>query len=120
MFKWRATYHWKALHEDYNFALDLISIECMHAKLWDPKVGTPATLTILGLPLESLGTKCHLDVGLVERHIVYYKGEGGGFPQVRAVVSLVNPSLSVAHPSTKSVPTMHYQLVVWFCANQCE
>jgi len=28
------------------------------------------------------GTKCHLDVGLVERHIVYYKGEGGGFPQV--------------------------------------
>ncbi len=25
------------------------------------------------------GTKCHLDVGFVERHIVYYKGEGGGF-----------------------------------------
>jgi hypothetical protein len=24
-------------------------------------------------------------------HIVYYKGEGGGFPQVRAVVSLVCP-----------------------------
>jgi hypothetical protein len=24
--------------------------------------------------------KCHLDVGLVERHIVYYKGEGDGFP----------------------------------------
>jgi len=29
---------------------------------------------ILGLP------KCHLDMGLVERHKVYYKGEGGGFP----------------------------------------
>jgi hypothetical protein len=29
------------------------------------------------------GTKCHLDVGLVERHIVYYKGEGGGFPKSR-------------------------------------
>jgi hypothetical protein len=27
------------------------------------------------------GTKCHLDVGLVERHKVYYKGEGGGFPK---------------------------------------
>jgi hypothetical protein len=27
-------------------------------------------------------TKCHLDVGLVERHIIYYKGVGGGFPQV--------------------------------------
>jgi hypothetical protein len=23
-------------------------------------------------------TKCHLDVGLVEIHIVYYKGGGGG------------------------------------------
>jgi hypothetical protein len=36
--------------------------------------------------------KCHLDVGLVERHKIYYKGEGGGFPQVRAVVSFVSPS----------------------------
>jgi len=35
---------------------------------------------------------CHLNVGLVERHIVYYKGEGGGFSQVWVVVSLVNPS----------------------------
>jgi len=25
-------------------------------------------------------TKNQLDVGLVERHKVYYKGEGGGFP----------------------------------------
>jgi hypothetical protein len=38
------------------------------------------TLAISGLALESLGTKSHLDVGLVERHIIYYKGEGGGFP----------------------------------------
>jgi len=43
----------------------------------------------------------------VERHRVYYKGEGGGFPQVRAVVSLVNSSLPVARPNTKSAPTMH-------------
>jgi hypothetical protein len=55
----------------------------------------------------SPGTKCHLDVGLVERHRVYYKGEGGDFPQVRAVMSLVSLSLPVAHPSTKSAPTMH-------------
>ncbi len=52
-------------------------------------------------------TKYHLDVGLVERHIVYYKGEGGGFPQVRAVVSLVSPSLPVVRPSTKSASTLH-------------
>jgi hypothetical protein len=38
-----------------------------------------------------LGKKSHLDVGPVERSKVYYKGEGGGFPQVRAVVSLVCP-----------------------------
>jgi hypothetical protein len=37
-------------------------------------------------------TKCHLDVGLVERHKTYYKGEGGGFPQVRALVNPVSPS----------------------------
>jgi len=37
-------------------------------------------------------TKGHLDVSLVERHRVYYKGEGGGFPQVRAMVNVVNPS----------------------------
>jgi hypothetical protein len=52
-------------------------------------------------------TKCHLDVGLVVRHKVYYKGEGGGFPQVRAMVSLVNLSLLVVRPSNKNVPTMH-------------
>jgi hypothetical protein len=35
------------------------------------------------------GEKSHLDVGRVERSKLYYKGEGGGFPQVRAVVSLL-------------------------------
>jgi hypothetical protein len=33
--------------------------------------------------------KSHLDVGSVASHRVYYKGEGGGLPQVRAVVSLM-------------------------------
>ncbi len=64
-------------------------------------------MRISGLPLGSPGTKCQLDVGLVERHKVYYKGEGGGFPQVRAKVNLMSPSLLVARPSTKSAPTMH-------------
>jgi hypothetical protein len=69
-------------------------------------MGVP-TLAILGLPLGSLGTKCHLDVGFVKRHIVYYKGEGGGFPQVQAMVSLVSLSLLEVHPSTKSALAMH-------------
>jgi len=59
------------------------------------------------LALESPRTKCHLDVNLMERHKVYYKGEGGGFSQVRAMVNLVSPNLPVVYPSTKSVLTMH-------------
>jgi len=69
-------------------------------------VGIPI-LAISGLPLGSPGTKSHLDVGLMERHRVYYKGEGGDFPQVRAMVSLMSLNLPVARPSTKSVQTMH-------------
>jgi hypothetical protein len=69
-------------------------------------VGVP-TLGILKLPFESLGTKYHLGVGPVTMHIVYYKGEGGGFPQVWAVVSLVNSCLPVVHPCTKSAQITH-------------
>jgi hypothetical protein len=56
------------------------------------------------LTLAIIETKCHLDVSLVERHKVYYKGEGGGFPQAWAVVSL---SLPVVFSSIKSAPAMH-------------
>jgi hypothetical protein len=72
-----------------------------------PKVTRIPTLGILKLRFGKLGTKCNLDVGLVERHRVYYKGEGGGFPQVRVMVSLMSPSLLVVHFSTKSAPIMH-------------
>ncbi len=105
--KWHATYYWKALDEGYDFALDFISIGGLHTKLWGPKVAGVPILGISGLPFGSPGTKCHLDVGLVERHKVYYKGEGDGFPQVWAVMSLMSPSLPVACPSTKSAQTMH-------------
>jgi hypothetical protein len=40
-------------------------------------------------------------MGLMERRIIYYKGKGGGFLQVRAVVSFVNPRSPVALPNTK-------------------
>ncbi len=105
--RWRATYRWKDVDEGYNFALNLISIGGLHTKLWDPKVVEVLILAISRLPFESPKTKCHLDVGPVERHIVYYKGEGGGFPQIQVLVSLVSPNLPMAHPNTKSAPTMH-------------
>jgi len=88
------TYCWKDLDKDYNFVSNLISIEGLQTKLWGPKVTGVPTLTISGLPLGSPETKSHLDVDLMERHRVYYKGEGGGFPQVRAMMSLVSPNCS--------------------------
>jgi hypothetical protein len=90
--KWRATCHWKALDEGYNFDLNFILIGGIHKNLWGPKVEEVPTLAISRLPNGSLETKNHSDVGLVERCRVYYKGEGGGFPQVQVVVSLVSPS----------------------------
>jgi hypothetical protein len=61
--RWRATYRWKALDEGYNFALNLISIRGLHAKLWRLKVARVLTLVISGLPFGNPGTKNHLDVG---------------------------------------------------------
>ncbi len=61
-------------------------------------------MVVLRLLLGSLGIKSHLNVGAVERHKKYYTGEGGGFPQVWAMVSLVSPRLPVPCPSTKGAP----------------
>ncbi len=66
----------------------------MHQKLCAPKVAGVPVVGIFALPLGSPETKNHLDVTPVERRRVYYKGEGGGFPQVRAMMSLVSPSCS--------------------------
>jgi hypothetical protein len=72
-----------------------------------PKVARVPSLRISGLPFGSPEIKNHLNVALVERHKIYYKGEGVGFPQVWAVMNLVSLSLPVACPSTKSAQTMH-------------
>jgi hypothetical protein len=106
---------WKTIDKGYNFASDLISIEGLQRKLWAPKIEGVPSLRILGLPLGSHGTKNHLDVAPVERHrVVYYKGEGGGFPQVRAVMSLVSPSCLwfVLEPKVLQLCTNHLVLVL--------
>jgi hypothetical protein len=90
-YRGRATYRWKALDESYNFASDLTSIRGLLAKLWGSKISKVPAGGISGLPLGSPGKNSHLDVASVKSCRVYYKGEGGGFPQVRAVVSLVCP-----------------------------
>jgi hypothetical protein len=112
---WRAIYHWKALDRGYNFALDLIAIEGLHVKLWGPKVVEVPVVGISGFPLRSPRTKCHLDVVPVGRRKEYYKGEGDGFPQVRAMVSLMSPSCPwlVLAPKVFQLCTNH--LVLAFC-----
>jgi hypothetical protein len=73
----------------YNLAWDRISIRGLFAKLWGSKSHGSLNLGDFGTPTLESWDKNHLDVGPVERCKIYYKGEGGGFPQVRAVVSLV-------------------------------
>ncbi len=87
-----ATRRWKALDESYKFGSKLVPIRVWGEKLWTPKVPGVQTGTILGLLLESLGKNSHLDVTSVWSCREYYKGEGGGFPRVRAVVNQVSPS----------------------------
>ncbi len=103
VFKWRVTYHWKDFNEGRSFALELIAIGGLHAKLYVPKITGVLVMRIPILSLGSPGIKCHLNVGLVEKHIVYYKGEGGGFPQIRAVVSFMSSNLPVVRPNTKTM-----------------
>jgi hypothetical protein len=89
----RVTYRWKALDESYNFASNHIAIEALHKKLCALKVP---------------GEKSHLDVGSMESHRVYYKGEG------RAVVSLVCPCCPwlVLAPKVFQLCTNHFVWVV--------
>jgi hypothetical protein len=102
--RWSVTHHLKALEESYKFVSNFIPIGGLSKKLWSFKVPGVRTRTVSGLLLGSFETKSHLDVGAVERHRIYYMGEGGGFPQVQAVLSRVSPELPVACPSTKGVP----------------
>jgi len=83
------------------------SRESSLARFWDSHSGV-------------LREKSHLDVGLVEKCRVYYKGEGGGFPQVQAVVSLVCPCCLwlVLAPKVLQLCTNH--LVRGLCAGPCE
>jgi len=84
-----ATRSWKALDESYNFGLELVPIRVWGEELWPSKVPGLQPGTVSGLQLASPGKKSHLDVASAESYRIYYMGEGGGFPRVRAVMSLV-------------------------------
>jgi hypothetical protein len=98
-----STHHWKALDKSYNFALDLVPIRGLSKKLWSCKVAGVQTVAVSRLLLGSPRTKSHSNVGAVGRHKEYYMEEGGGFPQVQGMVSLVSLELLTACPSTEGV-----------------
>ncbi len=98
----------------YNFALNLTSIGGLHTKLWASKVTKVPILGFSGLPLGSPETKWHLGAGPMARHREYYKGKGGGFPQVWVVVNFVRSCLLMVRSCTKNVQLCINQLVVWF------
>jgi len=105
--RWHATYHWNFFNKGYNFALNLISIWGLYKKLWTFKVTRDPISRISRLPTwESLDTMT-FGCRPCDEAQEYYKGEGGGFPQVRAVVNLVNLCLFVVHSCTKSAPITH-------------
>jgi len=72
---WRELQLWFRPRPDLSLGRGAMSVQ---------SPGTP-TRDSFGTP----GKKSHLDVASVESCWVYYMGEGGGFPRVRAVVSLV-------------------------------
>jgi len=72
------------------------------------------TLTISGLRSGSLRTKSHLDVRPLGNHRIYYKEEGGGFPQIQAVMNLVCLSCPwlILAPKVLQLCTNHFVLVL--------
>ncbi len=70
--------------EGYNFSSNLISIKGLHTKLWGPKVTKVPTLEISKLPFGSPKTKCHLDVGLVERTKYNIRGKVVASPKSKS------------------------------------
>jgi len=111
------TYLWKALNESYNFASNCISIWGLLAKLWASKVVGIPIGAISGLPLESPEREKPFGCGLRDQS--QNKGEGGGFSQVRAVVSLVCPCCLwiVLAPKVLQLCTNHF---VWVVCRPCE
>jgi len=77
------------------------SQECSLTRFWNSHAGVSEE-------------KSHLDVGPVESYKVHYKGEGGGFPQVRAMVSLVCPCCLwlIRAPKLLQLCTNHFVWVV--------
>jgi len=98
---WRGLQLWFRPHCDQTLQSGVTSVQ---------SPGTP-TGTISGFQLGSPGKKSHLDVVPKMWRIEYYMGEGGDFPRVRAVVSLVVQSARGLSQHPKGVPEC--ELTTW-------
>jgi hypothetical protein len=110
--RWRATYHWKALDKGYNFALDLISIGGLHAKLRESQMWKfrDSHLGILG----------QNDIWvLVQWRSTKYiiKGKVVMFRPWWVLWVQVCPWLILASKVLQLCTNQH---IVWFCASSCE
>ncbi len=117
--KQRATCRWKVLDKTYNFASTSPRSEVCSQSYWAPKSQECPLARFQDSHTGVSGEKSHLDVGPVERSRVYYNGEGGSFPQVWAVVSLMCSCCSwlVLTPKVLQLCTNHF---VWFVCRPCE
>jgi hypothetical protein len=97
----------KAINKGYNFTLNLTSIGGLHKKLWASKVVGVSILKFLELLTWESQEKWHMDVPPMANHKKYYNEEGGGFPQIWAIVSLMSLCMPMVHLCPKSVQTMH-------------
>jgi hypothetical protein len=99
--KWARIAHLDIWNTSYgqNSGIDPISLCASDVQHTVRKLLTRATTLLQTSSRSEVRTKSYapsksqesqlLDVAPVERRKIYYKGEGGGFPQVRAVMSLV-------------------------------
>jgi hypothetical protein len=92
---------------DYNFGSKLVPIRVRGEELCSSKVPGLQPGIVLGLQFGSPGKKNHLDVASAESCRVYYMGEGGGFPRVRAMVSLVCKSARGLSPHSRVFPNVN-------------
>jgi hypothetical protein len=101
------TWRWKDLDENHNFGLELVPIRVWGEKIWPSKVPGLQPGIVSRLQLGSPGKKSHLDVASAESCRVYYMGEGGGFPRVQAMVSLVCKSARALSQHPRVFPNVN-------------
>jgi len=75
--------------------------------------GSPAG-TVSGLHFGSPNKMCHSDVASATSRREYYKGEGGGFPRVRALGESCVSKCPWQVPTLKGVPNAKLTFCGWF------